>query len=322
MELNDNFPSGLPCILKHGDCRTAMDKLAACSIDLTVTSPPYSVGKEYEQGVTHAEWQQLMRDVLDANARVLKPGGFCVINVADILCFQDAAIPRIQAAKPRLGLTKETVRAAAKANPGLHRKGLASMLGVSEQTIQRRLEDNNVRGGKSTPQTRVRLCGPDIEAAAYDVGLYLYDRRIWKKDPSWANSQWHSSSYRSVDEFEHLFVFWKPGIVEIKRERLQPGEWGEWGSRGVWDIPSVRSNDSHPAMFPVELPLRMIKLLTDHGAVVLDPFMGSGTTGVACANTGRKFIGIEKDATYFEIARHRIDTALAANDNQIQRNLV
>lgn len=65
----------------------------------------------------------------------------------------------------------------------------------------------------------------------------------------------------------------------------------------------------HPTIKPVEL---MVKYLTNHSSksdVVYDPFMGSGTTGVACANTGRKFIGIEKDEGYFQIAKNRIETA-------------
>jgi len=71
----------------------------------------------------------------------------------------------------------------------------------------------------------------------------------------------------------------------------------------VWDIPQARDN-KHPAPFPIELAQRCIAA-TNEG-VVLDPFMGSGTTGVACVQTGRDFIGIEIDPTYFEIATRRI----------------
>lgn len=62
-------------------------------------------------------------------------------------------------------------------------------------------------------------------------------------------------------------------------------------------------------MFPTELPLRLIKMLTYEGDVVLDPFMGSGSTGVACVNTNRDFIGIELDKEYFKIAERRIEDA-------------
>lgn len=62
-------------------------------------------------------------------------------------------------------------------------------------------------------------------------------------------------------------------------------------------------------MKPVGLMERLIKASTHSGDTVLDFTMGSGTTGVACANTGRKFIGIEKDAGYFAIAQRRIEQA-------------
>lgn len=71
----------------------------------------------------------------------------------------------------------------------------------------------------------------------------------------------------------------------------------------------------HPTQKPVSLMEYLVKTYTNEGEYVLDFTMGSGTTGVACANTGRKFIGIELDAGYFEIARNRISAAIAANDN-------
>ena len=65
----------------------------------------------------------------------------------------------------------------------------------------------------------------------------------------------------------------------------------------------------HPTQKPVALMCRIIEDFTKPGDTILDPFMGSGTTGVACINTGRKFIGIEIDAGYCEIARKRIEEA-------------
>jgi len=158
-------------------------------------------------------------------------------------------------------------------------------------------------------QTRVQLVGTFVQEAGHDAGLFLYDRRIWWKDAAWANSQWHSSSYRAVDEFEYLLFFWKPGESPVKRERLERHEWVEWGSRAVWDFPSVRANDQHEAMFPIELPKRCIRLLTDPGEVVLDPFMGSGTTALAAIELGRHYIGFDKSKDFVELARNRITKA-------------
>lgn len=144
---------------------------------------------------------------------------------------------------------------------------------------------------------------------AEQAGLYLYDRRIWHKDPCWANSRWHSNSYRAVDEFEHVYIFWRPGITEYERDRLDTQEWADWGSRGVWKITSVRRNDRHEAEFPEELAERVIRLFSPRGGVVIDPFAGTGTTAVVAKRLGRKWLGIETQAEYTRIARHRTNGA-------------
>jgi len=74
----------------------------------------------------------------------------------------------------------------------------------------------------------------------------------------------------------------------------------------VWRIPPETTVDGHPCPFPVEIPRRCIESSCPLEGIVLDPFMGSGTTGVACVRTGRSFLGIEKEPKYFEIAKQRI----------------
>ena len=66
----------------------------------------------------------------------------------------------------------------------------------------------------------------------------------------------------------------------------------------------------HPAMFPIELPTRLIKMLTYKHDVILDSFMGVGTTAIACLSTDRKFVGIEIDESYFTIANERINNCV------------
>lgn len=72
---------------------------------------------------------------------------------------------------------------------------------------------------------------------------------------------------------------------------------------------SKTGNDLHPTQKPVDLCEYLVSKFSDVGDMILDPFMGSGTTGVACVNTGRRFIGIERDEGYFEIAKKRIGEA-------------
>lgn len=289
-----------------GDAREFLRQIEPDSIACSVWSPPYHLGKDYEKDISYEEWVNLLREVIELHYAILKSGGFLVVNIADILCFQDESMPRIQAmnlTRHRVNITREEVLAAKAAHPDYNRDQLADLLGCSEQTVDRRLNGNNIRGGKYNTQTRVHLVGGIIEEAATAARLYLYDRRVWVKDPAWENSKWATLSYRAVDEFEYLYFFWKPGTTVIDRSKLTSEEWASWGSRAVWQFPSVRANDDHEAKFPVELPRRVIKLLTFPGDTVLDCFMGSGTTAIAAIREGRNYIGIEREPKYVELAR-------------------
>ncbi|AEP13503.1 DNA-methyltransferase [Chloracidobacterium thermophilum] len=294
-----------------GDARQLLPQIEPNSIALSVWSPPYFVGKEYEAHLSFQNWQDLLKTVISLHFPVIKPGGFLVINIADILVFRDPSMPRIQAEavnRKRSPITRDDVLKAMADHPDYNRYQLAKLLGCSEQTIDRRLHGNNIRGGKYESQTRVKIVGGLVEEWALSAGFYPYDRRVWVKDAAWENSRWTSLSYRSVDEFEYLYVFWKPGITKFDRKRLSADEWKNWGSRGVWYIPSVRANNDHEAKFPVELPARVIRLLTDPGDIVLDCFMGSGTTAVAAIRENRQYIGIEILEKYVTLARQRVST--------------
>lgn len=286
-----------------------MKRINPSSIALSFWSPPYFVGKEYEKNETYDSWQNMLRLVIEQHANALKPGGFMVINIADIKCFKDEKIPRFQASnlsKHRSPITREMVLEAKTKFPDYNRDKLAKHLGCSEQTIDRRLNGNNIRGGKYEIQTRFKLVGGSIEQFAYDSGLYLYDHRIWAKDAAWANSRWTTNSLKAVDEYEDLYIFWKPGQQIIDRTKLSQKEWKEWGLRGLWFIKSVRANNDHEAKFPIQLAEQVIKLYSNKDDIILDPFMGSGTTAIAAINTNRKYIGIEKEKKYVALAKNRI----------------
>ena len=294
----------------QGDAENLLLDIEPNSIALSVWSPPYFVGKNYESHLSFDAWQNLISNVVKHHFKILQPGGFLAINIADILCFKDENMPRVQADaihRKRSPVTKEDILKLWSEQPSLSRYEVAKKLGCSEQTVDRRLNGNNIRGGKNEAQTRVKIVGGLLEEWALEAGFYTYDRRVWVKDAAWENSRWASLSYRSVDEFEYVYIFWKPGITKYDRNRLSADEWKNWGSRGVWQFPSVRANDDHEAKFPIELPLRVIKLLTDPDDIVLDCFMGSGTTAVACIREDRRYIGIELNSDYVRLSQERID---------------
>ena len=298
-----------PGRIYHGDAVKLLPRIASNSVALSVWSPPYFVGKQYESHLTFDDWQRLLRDVISLHYPIIKPGGFLVVNIADILCFKDPNMPKVQAEAVnmrRSKVTREDVLAAKAKHPTYNRVRLAKLLGCSEQTVDRRLNGNNIRGGKYESQTRVKIVGGLVEQWAEAGGFYPYDRRVWIKDAAWENSKWSTLSYRAVDEFEYIYIFWKPGVTRIDHARLTKKEWSEWGYRGVWSFPSVRVNDDHEAKFPLELPKRAIKLLTEKNDTILDCFMGSGTSAIAAIQEKRQYIGIELQKKYVNLANRKL----------------
>lgn len=104
-------------------------------------------------------------------------------------------------------------------------------------------------------------------------------------------------------------------ILLLAHDAYRLRDRGASGVGDVWEVPAQAFAD-HPAPFPIEIPIRCIE--TSPAQTVLDPFMGSGTTGVACAKLGRKFIGIEIDPGYFDIACKRIEDAYKQPDMFIE----
>ncbi len=149
--------------------------------------------------------------------------------------------------------------------------------------------------------------GPDPQFARWslwlDEVLDFKQMIVWDKGPM--GMGWH---YRR--SYETVLVAQKPGGKCRWFDRtnrieniIRPGQ----GIRKI--IPKA---SDHPTVKPVELAKHFIRLHTKRGQTVLDPFMGSGTTGVACVQTGRNFIGIEIDPEYHGIAKRRIAEARKA----------
>lgn len=104
---------------------------------------------------------------------------------------------------------------------------------------------------------------------------------------------------------EDIIIFRKlRGKYKIDRSKKEESklvlkEWGEW-ALDFWQISTARSKN-HPAIFPEEIPHRLIKLHSFVGDTVLDPFAGSGTTGKAARKLNRNYILIEKDEDYYNL---------------------
>ena len=149
--------------------------------------------------------------------------------------------------------------------------------------------------------------GPDPQFARWSLWMdEVFDFKqmiVWDKGP--IGMGWHyRRSYETilVADKKKAKAKWHSKRRDIENI-IRPGS---FGIRKI--IPSA---DQHPTEKPVELSAHFIELHSVEGETIIDPFMGSGTTGVACGRMGRKFIGIEIEPEYFDIACKRIDAAYA-----------
>ena len=172
--------------------------------------------------------------------------------------------------------------------------------------------------------------GTSFKQALYfkDCGFNLHDTMIWEKTGMLPTQD------RYYNIFEYMFVFSKGkpkamnficdhkttagGRIQKKDACINKGKQkdgvgtfvrNEYSRRtNIWRITIGKNKETqgHPAPFPEQLAKDHIISWSNEGDTVLDCFMGSGTTGVACVNTNRNFIGIELDENYFKIAKERI----------------
>lgn len=175
---------------------------------------------------------------------------------------------------------------------------------------------------------------PFTSALVMSNPKWFRDELIWKKSPT----GFLNAKKKPMKNIENIIIFsegyttYNPqGLINIekkkrngksKESRIGVGLSSHNGGRlskeyvqrftnypkQIVEVPNEKG--LHPTQKPVALYEYLIKTYTNEGDTVLDFCMGSATTGVACINTGRKFVGIEKDDTYFEIAKKRIDDSL------------
>ena len=258
-----------PCLV--GDARD-MHHLPDACVALVVTSPPYFVGKEYEDAVaadsddrvptTYFDYLAMLEAVFAECVRVLEPGGRIAVNVANL------------GRKPYRSLSADVIRI---------------------------LED---------------------------LGLLLRGEIIWQKSRGSSGScAW--GSFRSAanptlrDTSERVIVASKGRFDRAKspavraqqglphRSTLPTDEFME-ATLDIWELQAESARRvRHPAPFPIELPRRLIDLYTYEDDLVLDPFMGSGSTLVAAVLTERRAVGYDLDPSYVEVARERVMNARA-----------
>lgn len=150
-----------------------------------------------------------------------------------------------------------------------------------------------------------------------EIGFLMRGEIIWAKGAgagvSMAWGSWQSAGNPVLrDTHEYILVFCKGSFGRPKGDRrntITRDQFMEW-TKSVWTMnPESARRVGHPAPFPVELPARLIQLYTFADDVVLDPFMGSGTTALAALQAGRRYVGYDTSGDYVALAEKRLASA-------------
>lgn len=154
-----------------------------------------------------------------------------------------------------------------------------------------------------------------ISRMMIEIGFQMRGEIIWNKGAgagvSMAWGSWQSASNPVLrDVHEYILIFTKGSFnrqkIDGKENTISKEQFMEW-TKSVWTMnPESAKKVGHPAPFPIELPYRLIQLYTFKGDVILDPFMGSGTTAIAALKAERKYVGYDNDPVYVKLANERI----------------
>lgn len=257
-----------------GDCAEVLPTIPDDSIDLIVTSPPYADQRAHTYGgVRPDEYVEWFLPIARELRRVLKASGSFVLNI------------------------KERV-----VNGERHTYVIELILAMRKQgwywTEEYIWHKRNCYPGKWP--NRFRDAWERCLHFTKHKQFAMYQDAVRVPMGDWRHSRLRnlSETDKRRDNSRVQSGFGKRVANWVGRELAYP--------TNVLHFATECANRNHSATFPVELPTWFIKLFTRPGDLVLDPFMGSGTTAVACKRLGRNYLGIELDPSYVQLAKSRL----------------
>ena len=329
--------------LYNGDCLEVLKTIPDQSVNLVLTDPPYNVSvTRQENGKTIKEaWDKIDGYIdwciqwLTECQRVLKPNGVLYLFHNDMAQIAEL----MEAIRRRTNLVfvsfciwdkGDSYRAQSWHQRDPEGKtALRSWFNVCEYCLHFFNAPADAEAGwKHTGLDRINSnpeCYKELKdwVAAEQKRLGLSDQDIARKyteitgkKPHMLRHYFKDSQFeiptRVVWESVYMPLGFGKSYEELRKsyEELRNVHNVDNMHCNVWHIPPIPSNGRyHVCQKPVELLERLICVSSNEGGLVLDCFAGSGSTGVACINTGREFIGIEKDPKYYEVARKRLEDA-------------
>lgn len=300
--------------LHHGDSLAVLKQLPDASVNCCVTSPPYfglrDYGSEGQYGLeaSPAEYVETMRAVFSEVRRVLSDDGTLWLNIGDSY-YSGKGNPGPNSADEKQAARRGWVRAVDK--PGQPWGKPKNLLMIPARTAIALQDDGwNLRAEVVWAK---RNCLPDPAvdrpARAHEmVYLLTKSRKYWYdadaiREESDPEQQAHNERY--AREYEghsaRAAVTGQPGNVNNVGIHSRPGKGGR-PARSVWTMSAQPFAEAHFAVMPKDLAERAILAGCKPGGTVLDPFSGSGTTGLAATKHGRKYVGIDLSSDYLDLS--------------------
>lgn len=250
----------------RGDCIELLRAIPSNSVQLVVTSPPYNVGKEYEENLSLPQYLKLQRAVIEECVRITRPGGSICWQVGTHVNGHGQVIPLDILLHPLFGFYSDS--------------------------------------------DRIRLRNRIVWH--YEHGLNCDNRFSGRHE----TVLWYSKGDDYVFNLDAVRVPQKyPGKRAFKGKNVGQYTSNPLGKNpgDVWVVPNVKANHiektDHPCQFPIDIPERLILALTNRNDLVVDPYLGSGTTAVAAVLHNRRVAGADIQSKYLRIARARIRAA-------------
>lgn len=261
-----------------GDCEQVLKKFPSNSIDLIITSPPYSDKRKMTYGGIHPnKYVDWFLPKAKQFFRILKPSGSFILNIKDGAANGERQIYTFQLVlqlKAQGWLwTEQFIWHKKNSFPGKwpnrFRDAWEPCFQFNKQKKFKMFQDAVMLPMGDWAKTRFK-------------NLSLEDRKR-------RESKVNSGFSRKVENWLHREKVYPTNVLHLATENL---------------------NQNHSAVFPLDLPMWFIRLFTKKGDIVLDPFIGSGTTAVAAKQLGRKFIGIDIKPEYCQSAIKRIQSSI------------
>ncbi len=197
-------------------------------------------------------------------------------------------------------------------------------LGRGSEDGRRDIQDGALPFAAITERERSGLCQWAVGSCSGWLLAFCQAEAIglWRRSMEGAGAKWRRTGVWIKPDGMPQFTGDRPGVGYESIAMAWCGQgkskWNGGGKHGVWIIPKSdrgqghggRANE-HPTQKPLRLMSELVSLFSAEGDLVCDPFMGSGTTGVACVGLGRRFVGAEINPKYFELACERIAAAYA-----------